>query len=167
MMASGSTEGQKSPDCGDGTFLNPVLSGDFPDPSVLKDGDFYFAAFSSFDYTPGLPIWQSRDLVNWAPVTAALSLPLGSVYAPDLVKHNGRYFIYFPVLNYRIDQDGGLNLKPGKPLTALFVVYADAIGGPWSDPIDLHTDGAIDPGHGVGDDGQRYLFVNDGRRIAH
>lgn len=165
MQGSENTEGLRAPDRGDGTFLNPVLAGDFPDPTILKDGEIYYAAFSSFDYTPGLPIWQSRDLVNWSPVTAALSLPLGSVYAPDLVKHDGRYFIYFPVLNYRINPVGGLELKSGKPLTALFVVHAETIEGPWSDPVDLNIDGAIDPGHGVGDDGQRYLFVNDGRRV--
>jgi xylan 1,4-beta-xylosidase len=44
------------------------------------------------------------------------------------------------------------------------VIHADNIGGPWSDPVDLNI-AAFDPGHVVGEDGKRYLFVNDGRRI--
>ncbi|MCZ8370529.1 MAG: family 43 glycosylhydrolase [Porphyrobacter sp.] len=164
-LKGGIPEGQWSADLDDGRFLNPVMAGDYPDPTILKDGDRYYAAFSSFDYVPGLPIWMSRDLVNWTPTATALQQPMGSVYAPELIKHDGRYFIYFPVLNYRIDPQHGVTLTPGKPLTALYVVHAPTIEGPWSDPIDLRIDGAIDPGHAVGEDGRRYLFVNDGRRV--
>lgn len=162
---SRSFEGQRSPDLGDGNFLNPVLAGDHADPTVLKDGDVYYAAFSSFDYFPGLPLWQSRDLISWTPLGCALTKPLGSVYAPDLIRHDGRYFIYFPVLNYQISPAGDLGLKPGKPLTAIYVVHADSMAGPWSEPVDLKIAGAIDPGHAVGEDGKRYLFLNEGRRI--
>lgn len=72
---------------------NPVFAGDHPDPTVLKDGDDYYASFSSFDYYPAVVLWQSRDLVNWRSIGPALKTPIGSVYALDLVKHNGRYFI--------------------------------------------------------------------------
>jgi xylan 1,4-beta-xylosidase len=61
-------EGQRKADLGDGTFLNPILAGDHPDPSILKDGDDYYMTHSSFDAYPGLLIWHSKDLVNWAPV---------------------------------------------------------------------------------------------------
>jgi xylan 1,4-beta-xylosidase len=158
-------EGQRAADLGNGFYQNPVLAGDHPDPSILKDGDIYYAAFSSFDYSPGLPLWQSRDLVNWAPVGTALPMPLGSVYAPDLVKHGDRYFIYFPVLNYRLGPSGLPMLKPGRPLTAVYVIHAPSMHGPWSLPVDLKIAGAIDPGHAVGEDGKRYLFLNEGRRI--
>src|SRR5688572_21537834 len=60
-------DNQRTADLGDGRFLNPVLSGDRPDPAVLKDGADYFLTFSSFDSYPGLTIWHSRDLVNWQP----------------------------------------------------------------------------------------------------
>jgi xylan 1,4-beta-xylosidase len=61
-------EGQRKADLGNGTFLNPILAGDHPDPSILKDGADYYMTHSSFDAYPGLLIWHSRDLVNWTPV---------------------------------------------------------------------------------------------------
>lgn len=116
-------EGQRKADLGNGTFLNPIVPGDHPDPTVLKDGDDYYMTFSSFFSYPGVVIWHSRDLVNWTPIGPALTKPLGSVWAMDLVKHNGRYFIYIPA-------------TPGGQ-QGIFVIYADDIRGPWSDPIDL------------------------------
>ena len=89
-------EGQRIADLGDGNFLNPVFSGDRPDPTIFKDGDDYWMTFSSFDSYPGIVIWHSNDLVNWAPVVASLTKPVGSVWACDIAKHRGRYFIYFP-----------------------------------------------------------------------
>jgi beta-xylosidase len=102
--------------------------------------------FSSFDAYPGLVIWRSRDLVNWEPIGPALFKNVGSVWAPDLVKHRGRYYIYFPGIG---------------PYRSNYVVWADDIRGPWSDPIDLKI-GRIDPGHAVGPDGVRYLFLSAG-----
>lgn len=55
-------EHQRQADLGDGTFLNPVLAGDRPDPSVLKDGDDYYLTLSSFTAYPGLPVWHSSTL---------------------------------------------------------------------------------------------------------
>ncbi len=144
-------EGQRIADLGDGTFLNPIFPGDHPDPTILKDGDVYYMTFSSFDASPGVIIWRSTDLVNWTPVGPALTKPIGSVWAMDLVKHDGRYFIYIPA-------------TPGGAQT-IMVIHADHIEGPWSDPIDLHIAGRIDPGHVVGEDGKRYLFVAGGDRI--
>lgn len=144
-------EGQRKADLGNGTFLNPILSGDHPDPTILKDGDDYYMTFSSFLSCPGIVIWHSRDLVNWTPIGPALNQPLGSVWAMDLVKHNGRYFIYIPATP---------NGKQG-----IFVIWSDSINGPWSDPVDLHIPDGIDPGHIVGEDGKRYLFVSGVRRI--
>lgn len=54
-------EGQRRPDRGDGTFLNPIVPGDHPDPSVLRDGDDFYMTFSSSDAYPGLIVWHSRD----------------------------------------------------------------------------------------------------------
>jgi xylan 1,4-beta-xylosidase len=144
-------EGQRKADLGNGTYRNPIVPGDHPDPTILKDGADYYMTFSSFQSYPGVVIWHSTDLVNWAPIAAALSKPIGVVWAMDLVKHGARYFIYIPVL-----QDDG---------NAIYVVWADDIRGPWSEPIDLKLPGCIDPGHAVGEDGKRYLFVNGIRRV--
>ena len=51
-------ENQRMADLGDGTFLNPIMSGDHPDPSILKDGDDYYMTFSSFESVPGIHIWH-------------------------------------------------------------------------------------------------------------
>src|SRR5918995_3641003 len=96
MQWSRGFEGQRKADLGNGTFLNPVFAGDHPDPTILRDGDDYYLTFSSFDAYPGIVIWHSRDLVNWRPLTAALTTPIGSVWAPELVKHEGRFFVYIP-----------------------------------------------------------------------
>jgi xylan 1,4-beta-xylosidase len=143
-------EGQRKADLGNGFFLNPIMSGDHPDPSILKDGDDYYMTFSSFDAYPGLVIWHSRDLVNWEPIGPALFRNVGSVWAPDLVKHKGRYYIYFPGQN-----------RTGGGQSSNYVVWADKIRGPWSDPIDLKI-GRIDPGHIATPDGQRFVFLSGG-----
>ncbi|MFB3854843.1 MAG: family 43 glycosylhydrolase [Vicinamibacterales bacterium] len=143
-------EGQRKADLGNGFYLNPIMAGDHPDPTVLKDGEDYYMTFSSFDAYPGLVIWHSRDLVNWEPVGPSLFTNVGSVWAPDLVKHERRYFIYFPGISssYRSN----------------YVIWADDIRGPWSEPIDLKI-GRIDPGHAVGPDGRRYLFLSGGYMV--
>jgi xylan 1,4-beta-xylosidase len=144
-------EGQRKADLGNGFYRNPVVPGDHPDPTVLKDGNDYYMTFSSFQSYPGAVIWHSTDLVNWAPVGPALQRDIGTVWAMDLVKHEGRYYLYIPSL-----RDEG---------TAIHVIHADDIRGPWSDPVDLALPGCIDPGHVVGEDGRRYLFVNGVRRV--
>lgn len=143
-------DNQRAPDLGDGTFLNPILSGDRADPAILKDGDDYYMTFSSFDAYPGLTIWHSRDLVNWQPRVAALTKNIGSVWAVSLEKHKGRYFLYIPV---KASSNG------------TYVIWADHIDGPWSDPIPLGLPNHIDPCHAVGEDGSRWLFLSGGDRI--
>ncbi|EQB11023.1 family 43 glycosylhydrolase [Novosphingobium lindaniclasticum] len=143
-------DGQRIADLGNGTMLNPVLSGDRPDPAILKDGKDYYLTFSSFDSYPGLTIWHSRDLVNWQPRKAALTRNIGSVWAVSLEKHKGRYFLYIPV-----------KAKPNE----IYVMWADHIDGPWSDPKPLGLHDHIDPCHAVGEDGSRWLFLSGGDRV--
>ncbi len=81
--------------------------------------------------------------MNWNPVTNALYKYVGSVWAPDLVKHKNKYYIYFPA--------NGTN----------YVVTADSINGKWSNPVDLKI-ANIDPGHVVDENGKRYLFFSSG-----
>ena len=145
-------EGQRQGDLGDGTYLNPIVAGDRPDPSILKDGDDYYMVFSTFESYPALTIWHSRDMVNWQPIGPSLTKYIGSIWAPELTRHQGRYYVYIPAK------------FPGH--NSNYVVWADDIRGPWSDPIDLNPDkkypDRIDPGHLVGEDGKRYLFFSHG-----
>lgn len=143
-------EGQRKADLGDGSYLNPIMAGDHPDPSVLKDGNDYYMTFSSFEAYPALTIWHSRDLVNWQPIGPALTQYVGSIWAPELTKHNGRYYVYIPAK------------LPGN--NNIYVVWADNIRGPWSAPVALNNE-RIDPGHVVGEDGKRYLFLSRGDRV--
>lgn len=128
-------------------YSNPVFAGDYPDPSLLKDGKDYYVVHSSFDYYPGLLIWHSQDLINWTPLTHALQKYVGDVWAPDLVKNNNKYYIYFPANKTN------------------YVVTADNIEGPWSEPVDLKI-GNIDPGHFTDNVGNRYLYFSSGDYIA-
>jgi xylan 1,4-beta-xylosidase len=135
-----------SSDKGAGFYVNPIFAGDYPDPSILRDGENYYIVHSSFEYYPGLLIWKSTDLINWTPVTNALHKYVGSVWAPDLVKYKNKYYIYFPANNTN------------------YVVTADSINGKWSDPIDLKI-GNIDPGHVTDENGKRYLFFSSGEFV--
>ena len=145
-------EGQRKADLGDGTYFNPIVAGDHPDPTILKDGDDYYMTFSPFDACPAIVIWHSTDLVNWTPLGPALRKAIGSIWALDLCKYGNRYFVYLPVL------------RDGRGFS-IYALWADDIRGPWSEPIDLGITGCIDPGHVVGEDGRRYLFVNGIRKI--
>jgi xylan 1,4-beta-xylosidase len=123
-------------------YRNPILAGDHPDASPIRVGEDFYLTHSSFDYAPGLLIWQSRDLVNWKPVAAALHKYWGNVYAPYLCEYQGRFYIYFPADNI------------------LRVVHADHPEGPWSEPASLGIN-AIDPAH-IAENGRRFLHMNGG-----
>lgn len=127
-------------------YMNPIFPGDYPDPSIIRDGEDYYMVHSSFDYYPGLTIWHSRDLINWEPITNALNQYIGAVWAPDLVKYNKRYYIYIPAENTN------------------YVIHAEMIEGPWSEPINLNIE-HIDPGHVSDKDGKRYLYFSSGAYI--
>jgi beta-xylosidase len=132
---------------GDGKFLNPVLGGDYPDPTIMREGNDYYMTHSAFDYVPGLTVFHSVDLINWKPISSALTTYLGHGWAPDICKYGDKYYIYFTVY------------PKGN-----FVVYANSPNGPWSTPVDLKIK-EIDPCHVVDENGQRWLFLSGGNRI--
>ncbi|MEP7311219.1 MAG: family 43 glycosylhydrolase [Pseudomonadota bacterium] len=150
-------EGQRKADRGNDTFVNPVMAGDFPDPTILHDGDDYYMTFTTFESYPGLNIWHSRDLINWRVIGPAIDKPMGSVLAVDLCKHEGRYYIYIPIVATAVSTFSGRS--------RIFVVHAENMAGPWSEPIPLEITGLIDPGHIVGEDGHRYLFLSGVNRV--
>ena len=121
-----------------------IFPGDYPDPTILRDGNDYYMTHSNFTYYPGLLIWHSTDLLTWEPIARAVQDQDYSIYAPDLCKVDGKYYIYYPT-------SSGEN----------FVVTADRMEGPWSEPVKLMVSG-IDPGHAIDADGNRYLYTNDG-----
>ena len=124
-----------------------IFPGDYPDPSIVRDGADYYMTHSPFHYMPGFLIWHSQDLMNWEPMSRVLPEYEGSAMAPDLVKHKGRFYLYYPA--------AGTN----------WVIWTDDINDDWSKPIDLKVKG-IDPGHVVGKDGKRYLYVDNGYVIC-
>jgi xylan 1,4-beta-xylosidase len=133
-------------DQGNGTYVNPILRGNYADPSVIRVGTDYYMVNTSCKYVPGLIVWHSRDLVNWRPICGALTEYAGDVWAPDIAFHNGLYYIYYP--SNRTN----------------WVITAERPEGPWSKPIDLKV-GGIDPGHVVGPDGLRYIHLSNGYMV--
>jgi beta-xylosidase len=121
-----------------------LLHGEFPDPTVVRVGRDYYMTHSHSDArVPGLLMWHSRDLYTWKPIGHALPKYTGDLAAPDLAWLKGVFYIYYPA--------GDTN----------YVVTAKSPEGPWSDPVDLKV-GNIDPGHVVGPDGKRYLYLSGG-----
>lgn len=120
-----------------------VFPGDYPDPSIVRDGNDFYMTHSSFTYYPGLLVWHSTDLVNWEPISRAVQDQAYSIFAPEICKVNDKFYIYYPT-------SAGQN----------FVVMADHPAGPWSEPVQVAAEG-IDPGHVLAEDGKQYLYTNN------
>src|SRR5712692_6373109 len=137
-------ERQPSADLGNGYYKNPVISGNYPDPSIVRVGRDYYIVQSG-GQARGLPIWQSRDLVNWRPLTRVNpGLPDGDINAPELVHYKDLYYLYFQVVEPKRGHGAGI-----------YVLTARSLQGPWSKPVDLRTEGEGDPGHVVDEQGNR------------
>lgn len=148
-------------------FSNPILRGFNPDPSIVRVGDDYYIATSTFEWFPGVQIHHSRDLVNWRlrtrPLTRAsqlnmLGAPDGcGVWAPCLTHADGKFWlIYTDVKRYGRTTVGGAS---GASLRDFhnYLVTADSIDGPWSDPVFLNSSG-FDPSLFHDDDGEKWLL---------
>lgn len=127
------------------TYNNPVIPGFYSDPSVCRVGEDYYLVTSTFEYFPGVPVFHSKDLVNWEQIGYCIDredqLPKGmSIYAATIRYHEGTF--YMITTNAR----GGGN----------FIVTANKPEGPWSDPIWINVIG-IDPSLFFDDDGKVYL----------
>ena len=133
-------------------FRNPVLFADYSDPDVIRVGDTFFMTASSFNYTPGLPILVSKDLVNWRLVNYALEnigqerfmIPRHSegVWAPAIRFHEGMFYIYY-----------------GMPDEGYYVVRTKDPFGEWERPqLVLEGKGLIDPCPFWDDDGRAYII---------
>ncbi|MEJ2545490.1 MAG: glycoside hydrolase family 43 protein [Calditrichaceae bacterium] len=141
----------------DGEFYNPILQGCYPDPAVTKKGDDYYLVCSSFAMFPGVPIFHSKDLVNWTQIGHVLDRTSqldvhdtgisGGVYAPGITYNPGNDTFYMIVTAFA----GGLG--------NIIVKTKDPMKG-WSEPIKLKFNG-IDPSIFFDDDGKAYIVHND------
>ena len=143
---------------GEDAVYNPLLPGWYSDPSICTNGEGdYFLVTSTFSYFPGVPIFHSRDLVNWKQIGHVLDRPSqltgldrqhtsGGIFAPD-IKYNPANGTY-----YMITTNVG---------TGSFLVKTKDPFGPWSDPILLPQVQGIDPSLFFDDDGKAYIVSND------
>lgn len=147
---------------------NPILTGFNPDPSIVRVGDDYYIATSTFEWFPGVQIHHSRDLKHWRLLTRPLTRPgqldmrgdpdSGGVWAPCLTHADGIFWlIYTDVKRYGRTTVGGAS---GASLRDFhnYLVTADRVDGAWSDPIFMNSSG-FDPSLFHDDDGRKY-FVN-------
>ena len=124
---------------------NPVLPGFHPDPSLLRVGNDYYIATSTFEWFPGVCICHSKDLANWKIVSYALTddrkcdltgLDMScGIWAPNLTWHDGKFYLVYTIV-YTDRQ----RYKD----TWNFLITADDVRGPWSDPVKLNCSG-FDP----------------------
>ncbi|GGY83387.1 glycoside hydrolase family 43 protein [Pseudoduganella plicata] len=147
---------------------NPILRGFNPDPSIVRVGDDYYIATSTFEWYPGVQIHHSRDLMNWRLLTRPLTRPsqldmLGvpdscGVWAPCLTHADGLFWlIYTDVKRYGCTSTGGATGSASLRDFHNYLVTSPAIDGPWSDPVHLNSSG-FDPSLFHDDDGRKYLL---------
>ncbi|MBR2812190.1 MAG: glycoside hydrolase family 43 protein [Solobacterium sp.] len=146
-------------------YLNPILPGFYPDPSVCRKGYAYYLVNSSFEYFPGVPLWHSTDLKSWTQAGHVLTedsqLELencpasAGVFAPTIREHDGRFYMVTTNVNW---------FPKGTPN---FLVWTDDISQRWSDPVPIQHMG-IDPSLFFDDDGKAYYtgtgFDENGRQ---
>ncbi len=135
-------------------YTNPILAGFYPDPSICRVKDYYYLVNSTFSYFPGIPVFQSRDLVNWRLIGYVLDRAeqldltgLGvsrGIFAPSIRYHNGVFYVTCTL----VDKGGN------------FVVTAKNPQGPWSNPVWLPQIAGIDPSLFFADNGKAYLLYN-------
>jgi xylan 1,4-beta-xylosidase len=141
------------------TIHNPILRGFNPDPSILRVGDDYYIATSTFEWFPGVQIHHSRDLVNWRLLTRPLDRlsqldmlgnpDSGGIWAPCLSFADGLFYLIFTDVKawkgnaYKISHN--------------YLITAPAITGPWSEPIYLNSSG-FDPSLFHDDNGRKWLL---------
>ena len=148
------------------TIRNPILPGFNPDPSIVRVGDDYYVATSTFEWYPGVQIHHSRDLVHWRlltrPLNRAGQLDMRGdpdscgVWAPCLTHADGRFWlIYTDVKRYArtsVPSASGASMRDFHN----YLVTCETIDGEWSDPVFLNSSG-FDPSLFHDDDGRKYL----------
>ena len=149
-------------------FRNPILRGGYPDPSIVRVGDDFYIVNSTFEYFPGLPIHHSRDLVNWTLAGYGIHDPElyrdevnlvdvqsdGGIHAPSIRWHDGLFYI----ITTNVYNPGG-----GQPTEMVnFIITAEDVAGPWSEPHVIEGAPGIDPDIFFDDDGKAWYVGNHG-----
>jgi xylan 1,4-beta-xylosidase len=135
-------------------FCNPILSGFYPDPSICKVDNDYYLVNSTFSYFPGIPVFHSKDLINWELLghvmdrSEQLELKgLGiseGIFAPAIRYNKGFFYVTCTFVG------GGGN----------FIVTSKSPSGPWSNPTWISQINGIDPSLFFDDDGKSYILYN-------
>jgi len=134
------------------TFLNPIINGGYPDPSIVRVDDDFYIVNSSFEYFPALPIHHSKDLVNWELIGYGIDRPSqgtgkvnlydvqqqGGIHAPSIRYHDGLFYIITTNVYSPADKS-----KPTEMVN--FILTAKNPAGPWSDPNVIEGAPGIDP----------------------
>ncbi len=148
----------ENPLASDSSFYNPVLPGWYSDPSICTNGEGdYYLVTSTFTYFPGVPIFHSRDLVNWEQKGHVLTRPSqlqnmekqhvsGGIFAPDIAYNPANKTYYMITTNVG---SGNFFVKTQNPT------------GEWSDPVMLPEVQGIDPAFFFDEDGKAYIVNND------
>lgn len=142
------------------TIKNPVLPGFNPDPCIARAGTDYYIVTSTFEWFPGLPVYHSKDLVNWEQVGHVLTrksqldltgiADADGVYAPSITYHDGLFYVTYTIVQ------GGISWpQKGYPN---YIVTAKDPKGPWSEPTLINSLG-FDPTLFIDDDGKAYVLV--------
>lgn len=138
-------------------FYTPILQGCYPDPSITRKNEDYYLVTSSFAMFPGVPIFHSKDLVNWSQIGHVLDRTSqlkvhnsgisAGVYAPA-IEYNPHNDTFYMITTQFSGDFGNMVVKTKDPLQG------------WSDPIKLQFDG-IDPSLFFDDNGKAYVVHND------
>lgn len=144
---------------------NPILRGFHPDPSIIRVGEDYYVATSTFEWWPGIRLHHSRDLMHWELIEYPLNRvsqldlrgvgPSQGIWAPCLTWDKGVFYLVYTVV-----KSFYCNMYD----TENYLVTARDIHGPWSDPVALNNFG-FDPSLFHDDDGRKYMvsMVTDHR----
>lgn len=138
-------------------FYSPILQGTYPDPAITRKGDDFYLVNSSFSMFPGVPIFKSKDLVNWKQIGHVLDRPSqllveksgvsDGIYAPD-IKYNKHNDTFYMITTQFAGGIGNMMVKTKDPEKG------------WSDVKKLNFEG-IDPAIFFDDDGKAYIVHND------
>lgn len=143
---------------------NPILKGFHPDPCICKTNNTFYIATSTFEWVPGIRIYQSSDLEKWTFVTSPLTSKIvdlshvpasGGIWAPDLSynENEHKFYLVYTVVN---QFEKASAMHQGFKDTHNYLITAPSINGPWSKPVYLNSSG-FDPSLFVDDDNKKYL----------